>query len=199
MLTYKLLIYLLYRLLSVEDSIAPLGTLGGRLVSNVLAATNNLVIIQAVEWKVCHLYLTAIRQLVERFPNSDNLVLALNTSYHSLVYIWSERSLGKECDLQSDEQINLLLNNIFESCTIPSDEDDVGVADEVSFNLILINLTIFQSINQIHVIFDFYKRAGRISETQLERLWNCVAVTSQQSTHHCVMSFAFWFAQCNQN
>ena len=118
---------LLYRLLTVEDSTAPLETL----ISNVLAATNNLVIIQAVEWKVCHLFMTVIHQLVERFPNSNNMVLALNTSYHSLVYIWNERSLGKECDLQSDEQINLLLNKIFENCTIQPDED-ISIADEVS-------------------------------------------------------------------
>ena len=70
--------------------------------------------------------------MVERFPTSDNMVLALNTSYHSLVYLWNERSLGNECDVRCDDQINTLLKKIFESCIIESDEEDVGLADEVS-------------------------------------------------------------------
>lgn len=38
----------------------------------------------------------------------------MNCAYNSLVFIWTERSIGNECDVECDRQINDIINNILE-------------------------------------------------------------------------------------
>ena len=85
-------------------------------------------------WKVCRQFLDVVLEMVMRFPSSNNLTLAMNCAYHSLVFIWSERSIGNECDVECDDRITLVIKYVLEcpSSAIAAGNAEPICLDEVS-------------------------------------------------------------------
>lgn len=69
--------------------------------------------------------------MVMQFPSSTNLTLAMSCAYHSLAFIWSERSIGNECDVECDEPVNLLIKFVLE-CHNSGINNENLCLDEVS-------------------------------------------------------------------
>lgn len=87
----------------------------GDLMASVIASVSNLVMIHSLAWDVCRQFLDVVRQVVRLYPSSRNLTLAMNCAYHSLVFVWSERSIGNECEVECESRINLLITCVLES------------------------------------------------------------------------------------
>ena len=92
----------------IEEHLNPLV---GDLISSVVTSISNLVVIHSISWEVHRQFLNIVLQMVNlRFPSSNHLTLSMTCAYNSLVFIWTERSLGNECDTDFDRQINLIID-----------------------------------------------------------------------------------------
>ena len=102
------------------------------LICSVLGAINNLVLIHSIEWKVCIQLLGAWQQLLDAFPSSRNVILALKSAHYVLDYAWSQRSIGNECDVECDEEIVNLTKKILHCCITESEDGEDFLSSEVT-------------------------------------------------------------------
>lgn len=102
--------YLNYRLIKSKEPNPVLGDLS----SSVISSISNLIMIHSITWKVFHQFLDVTLEMVMRFPSSTNLTLAMNCAYRCLAFVWSERSIGNDCDVETDDRIQLLIKFVLE-------------------------------------------------------------------------------------
>lgn len=108
----------------------------GDLAHSVLDSMSNLVMIHALLWKVCHQFLDVVLEMVMRFPSSSNLTLAMSCAYHSLAFIWTERSIGNECDVECDEQVNLLIKFVLECHNSGANNEQLSLNEVNCYNFL---------------------------------------------------------------
>jgi hypothetical protein len=114
--------------LMVDENLNPLE---GDLIFSVVASISNLVVIHSMSSEVHRQFLSSVLQAVKRFPSSSHLTLAMNCAHSSLVFIWTERSIGNECDAECDRQINDIIFYVLER---PSATESSETSEEVSLN-----------------------------------------------------------------
>lgn len=113
-LNYKEDLFVLNRLMENED----LNPILGDLISSAVSSISNLVMIHSMTWEVFRQFLDVVLQVVTKYPSSKSLTLAMNCAYHSLVFVWSERSIGNECDVECESRINLIINCVLECASL---------------------------------------------------------------------------------
>lgn len=125
------------RLMENED----LNPILGDLISSAVSSISNLVMIHSMTWEVFRQFLDVVLQVVTKYPSSKSLTLAMNCAYHSLVFVWSERSIGNECDVECESRINLIINCVLECASLVTasgsstrfclDEDDWSLVRDI--------------------------------------------------------------------
>lgn len=110
-ISFKFIYFNYSNRLMIDEHLNPLV---GDLISSVVASISNLVVIHSISWEVHRQFLNIALQMVLRFPSSNHLTLSMTCAYNSLVFIWTERSIGNECDTDFDRQINLIIDCVLE-------------------------------------------------------------------------------------
>lgn len=111
----------------IREGINPLV---GDLASSVISSISNLILIHFTTSRVCRQFLDVVLEVCMRFPSSGNLKLAMNCAYLSLAFIWSERSIGNECDIECDIRVGLVVKYVFECPNLVSGDQKLCI-DEV--------------------------------------------------------------------
>lgn len=101
------------------------------LVSEILSAVNNLIMIHSIQWRPCSRFLEVTREFLEHYASSGNVILALNSAHHALDYAWSQRSIGNECDPNVDTEITTLVKKAI-CCYDDGCDEEEPLSDEVT-------------------------------------------------------------------
>lgn len=105
------------------------------LVCCVLANTNNLLMVHAVDMDFCQQFVNVIALALVRFPTAQSFLLALKSGLHLLEFVMTRRSIGNESDETCELRISRLIEAVIRQTSIHSKQ--TPFADSVSIKKII--------------------------------------------------------------